>query len=208
LGLPVARNTGVEFGHMFRLLVCYIRTYVAKRLCLAYTLREKLKANWVSTETKPPLTHPKTPASPTNQTHRPHLNKPHTKQTSTPPFSLKRHTRCIVEPEALASLKMNQYESLGVIETSDHKKLFHLVQRVIIALGDTMHTADEFNRDESQNEPKLHRVRKSNLERKNPQTTSRQSERLLKAKNVKPKVDEDMDACSSLSESVGASSSH
>jgi hypothetical protein len=114
----------------------------------------------------------------------------------------------IVEPEALASLEMNQYESLGVIETSDRKKLFHLVQRVRIALGDTMHTADEFNRDESQNEPKLHRVRKSNLERKNPQTASRQSERLLKAKNVKPKVDEDMDACSSLSESVGASSSH
>jgi len=66
---------------------------------------EKLKANRVYTETKPPLTHPETPASPTNRTHRPHLSKPHTKQTSTPPFSLKRQTRCIVEAEALASLR-------------------------------------------------------------------------------------------------------
>jgi hypothetical protein len=62
--------------------------------------REKLKANRVSTEIKPPLTHHETPASPTNRTHRPHLDKPHTKQTSTPPFSLKRQTRCIIEAEA------------------------------------------------------------------------------------------------------------
>jgi len=59
--------------------------------------REKLKANRVCTETKPPLTHPETPASPTNRTHRPHLDKPHTKQTSTPPSSLKRQTRCDVD---------------------------------------------------------------------------------------------------------------
>jgi hypothetical protein len=39
------------------------------------------------------LTHHETPASPTNRTHCPHLDKPHTKQTSTPPFSLKRQTR-------------------------------------------------------------------------------------------------------------------
>jgi hypothetical protein len=113
----------------------------------------------------------------------------------------------IVEPEALASLEMNQYESLGVTEVSDRKKLFHLVQRVRIALGDTMHSTVEPNQDELQDKPKNCLDKKSNLERKNPRTASRQSERLLKAKNVKPKVDEDFDACSSLSESVGASSS-
>jgi hypothetical protein len=112
----------------------------------------------------------------------------------------------IVEPETLASLEMNQYESLGVIDASDRKKLFHLVQRVRIAVGDSANGADK-SYDDRHKKPKSLPTRKSNLERKKPHTASRQSERLLKAKLDKLKVDEDIDACSSLSESVGASSS-
>lgn len=111
----------------------------------------------------------------------------------------------IVEPEALAFLEMNQYESLGVVEPADRKKLFHLVQRVKIAVEEsTAHRRSEKERQKNQSS----NSRKSNLEGEYCRRESRQPLRGASSKlsNDSAETGEDLDTFSSFSGSVGASS--